>query len=81
MPGGIDQNAAAFRLPDAVGSRPPVRRGALLQLGLFAVVAFVIVGVVALVPQWLPTQASAQAHRIAGVEVLCASAVPRKSCR
>jgi hypothetical protein len=23
----------------------------------------------------------AQAHRIAGVEVLCASTVPRKSCR
>src|SRR5437667_2243915 len=49
---------------DAVASRPPVGRGALLQLGLFAVIALVIVGVVALVPSWLPPQASEQAHRI-----------------
>ena len=41
-----------------------MRRGALLQLGLFAVIAFVIVGVVALYPNWLPPQASEQAHRI-----------------
>ncbi len=67
----------AFRRQDAVGSRPPVRRGALLQLGLFAVVAFVIVGAVALVPRWLPTQASEQAHRIDFVfwfvTVICAA--------
>ena len=40
-------------------------------------VAFVIVGVVALVPQWLPTQASEQAHRIDVVfwyvTVICAA--------
>ena len=38
-----------------------MRRGALLQLGLFAVIAFVIVGVVALYPSWLPPQASERA--------------------
>jgi cytochrome c oxidase subunit II len=54
-----------------------VRRGAVLQLTLFALVAGVIVTVTALYPHWLPPTASEQADRIGYVfwytTIICAA--------
>jgi cytochrome c oxidase subunit 2 len=61
----------------AIGSATTVRRGAVLQLLIFAVIAGAISVLMALYPNWLPPTASEQAERINDVfwftTIICAA--------